>query len=139
MAHGSEKIFGVRLTDGDRVLLKLTLGDEALYSSGAYPPKIVAGAAEVVPAGAHNPIEVCFMTPDDWQRVKEAFQSALILGPEERNNFLHEFRNAEPDLFEELESLLRHHDNTQSLLETHDLSASQLATMTIKTCGSIGT
>jgi serine/threonine protein kinase len=67
------------------------------------------------------------MTPDDWQRVKEAFQSALILGPEERNNFLHEFRNAEPDLYEELESLLRHHDDTRNLLETHDLLTSQLA------------
>jgi len=64
------------------------------------------------------------MTPQDWQQVKEAFQCALLLDPEKRANFLEDFRSAVPELYEELESLLRHHDEDQSFLDDeHALAA----------------
>jgi eukaryotic-like serine/threonine-protein kinase len=55
------------------------------------------------------------MTPGDWNRVKEAFQSALELNPDELKDFLENLHTSDPGLFEELDSLLRHHHATRSL------------------------
>jgi non-specific serine/threonine protein kinase/serine/threonine-protein kinase len=66
------------------------------------------------------------MIPSDWQRVKEAFQTALGLGFEERAGFLNHFRSTEPHLYEELESLLHHHDDPQSILDDQDLLTNHL-------------
>jgi non-specific serine/threonine protein kinase/serine/threonine-protein kinase len=66
------------------------------------------------------------MTPSDWQRVKEAFQTMLGLASEERANFLKSFKKTEPHLFDELESLLHHHDEPQSFLEDPDLLTTHL-------------
>jgi len=52
------------------------------------------------------------ITPNDWQRVKEAFHSAVELDAEQRKSFLDEFRSAEPELYAELESLLAHQQDT---------------------------
>ncbi len=56
------------------------------------------------------------MTPADWKRVKEAFQSALELRPEELKNHLESLRISDPELLQELESLLRHPRDSGPLL-----------------------
>jgi non-specific serine/threonine protein kinase/serine/threonine-protein kinase len=55
------------------------------------------------------------MTPADWNRVKEAFQSALELNAEELKDYLKNLQTSDPGLFEELDTLLRHHHATRSL------------------------
>jgi len=55
------------------------------------------------------------MTPADWNRVKEAFQSALELNAEELKDYLENLATSDPGLFQELDSLLRHHHATRSL------------------------
>jgi len=57
------------------------------------------------------------MDPERWQRVKEAFQSALDLPPEERSIYLDGFCAAEPDLRSEIDSLLRHHHEAGTLMD----------------------
>lgn len=67
------------------------------------------------------------ITPGDWQRVREAFHSAVELDPEERRSFLEEFRSAEPELFRELESLLAHQQDTVEIIHDKSLFISGLA------------
>jgi non-specific serine/threonine protein kinase/serine/threonine-protein kinase len=55
------------------------------------------------------------MTPADWNRVKEAFQSALELNTGELKDYLENLQTSDPGLFQELDSLLRHHHATRSL------------------------
>jgi hypothetical protein len=64
-------------------------------------PNSSLGVAEELadPLLADPLLEVRFMTPSDWQRVKEAFQTAVGLGSDERANFLKHFRRTEPHLF----------------------------------------
>jgi eukaryotic-like serine/threonine-protein kinase len=61
------------------------------------------------------------ISPSDWQRVKEAFHSAVELDVEERKSFLDEFRSAEPQLFRELESLLAHQQPTIQVFDEESL------------------
>lgn len=67
------------------------------------------------------------ITPADWQRVKEAFHSAVELDPEQRKSFLDEFRSSEPELFRELESLLAHQQPTVQVFDDKALLLSGLA------------
>jgi non-specific serine/threonine protein kinase/serine/threonine-protein kinase len=57
------------------------------------------------------------VTPERWQQVKEAFQEALELAPGERTAFLDRLCAAEPELRQEIESLLRHHDEAGNIME----------------------
>ena len=66
------------------------------------------------------------ITPADWQRVKQAFHSALELDAEERKSFLDEFRDSEPELYRELESLLAHEQTTAGVLDEDALLLSGL-------------
>lgn len=61
------------------------------------------------------------ITPGDWQRVKEAFHSAVELDPDQRRSYLDEFRASEPELYRELESLLAHQQPTVEVFADHDL------------------
>jgi serine/threonine protein kinase len=54
---------------------------------------------------------------EQWQQVKDAFQSALELPAEQRSVYLAGFCAAEPALGEEVESLLRHYHDAGTLLE----------------------
>ncbi|TAH39625.1 MAG: serine/threonine protein kinase [Planctomycetota bacterium] len=56
-------------------------------------------------------------TPLDWGRVKELFQQASELAPEQRVAFLAGQCATQPDLLAEVESLLRAHERTPSFLE----------------------
>ena len=67
------------------------------------------------------------IAPGDWQRVKEAFHSALELDSEELKSFLDEFRDSEPELFRELESLLAHQQPTIGVFDEKALLLSGLA------------
>jgi eukaryotic-like serine/threonine-protein kinase len=67
------------------------------------------------------------ISPGDWQRVKEAFHSAVELDPEQRKSFLDEFRSEEPELFRELESLLGHQQPTIQVFDDRALLLSGLA------------
>jgi len=58
------------------------------------------------------------MTPENWAKIKDAFQSALDLESEERRYRLEVFREREPELYPELVSLLEHHYASDSLLDT---------------------
>jgi serine/threonine protein kinase len=56
------------------------------------------------------------MTPEEWREVKDGFQTALALDPEERANYLDSaFPNG--DLRGEVESLLRSHDDSAAFLD----------------------
>lgn len=68
------------------------------------------------------------ITPGEWQRVKQAFHSALELEAEERRSFLDEFRDSEPELYCELESLLAHQQTTAGILDEDALLISGLGT-----------
>ena len=57
------------------------------------------------------------MTPERWERIKEAFQSALDLQPDERAIYLEGLAAAGPELRQEVESLLRHHHEAGTLME----------------------
>jgi hypothetical protein len=54
---------------------------------------------------------------EQWQQVKEAFQAALELPAEQRSVYLDGFCAAEPDLRDEIESLLFHYHAAGTLLE----------------------
>lgn len=55
------------------------------------------------------------MGPQNWERVKDVFQVALERSPEERVAYLRELQASDPELYREIESLLRHHADTQGL------------------------
>jgi serine/threonine protein kinase/Tol biopolymer transport system component/tetratricopeptide (TPR) repeat protein len=57
------------------------------------------------------------LTSDRWQHVKGLFESALALAPTERTAFLNE-NCTDPELREEVESLLESHDETGQFLES---------------------
>ncbi|HSS99522.1 MAG TPA: protein kinase [Terriglobales bacterium] len=57
------------------------------------------------------------MTPERWAQVKQAFQSALELAPDERAIYLDGFCAAEPELRKEVESLLRHHHEAGTVMD----------------------
>lgn len=57
------------------------------------------------------------MTPERWAQVKQAFQSALELAPDERGIYLDGFCAAEPELRKEVESLLRHHHEAGTVMD----------------------
>ena len=57
------------------------------------------------------------MTPERWEQVKQAFQSALELTPDERVIYLDGFCAAEPELRKEVESLLRHHHEAGTVMD----------------------
>ncbi len=58
------------------------------------------------------------MPDESWQRVREIFDSALLVKPEERRKFI---RNACADdyaLFDEVDTLLASHESSESFMET---------------------
>lgn len=55
--------------------------------------------------------------PHAWDEVKEILASALELRPEERTEFVRKATGGDQALFAEVESLLLHHDQADSLLE----------------------
>ena len=70
------------------------------------------------------------MLPADWQKIKQAFQSALEMDPSKLTDFLDSFRVSDPELFDELESLLRHRQQTGELFPDnagllHELDADE--------------
>ncbi|MBS1850282.1 MAG: protein kinase [Acidobacteria bacterium] len=58
------------------------------------------------------------MNPQQWAQVKEAFQAALELPAEQRSAYLDGFCTAEPALRGEVESLLRHYQEADGMLDT---------------------
>ena len=57
------------------------------------------------------------MNPEQWKQIKQAFQEALELDPEQRAIYLDGFCAAEPELRKEIESLLRHHHQAGTVME----------------------
>jgi serine/threonine protein kinase len=55
--------------------------------------------------------------PDAWDQVKEILATALEMRPEERTGFVRQACGSDQALFAEVESLLLHHDQADSLLE----------------------
>jgi serine/threonine protein kinase/tetratricopeptide (TPR) repeat protein/TolB-like protein len=55
--------------------------------------------------------------PGSWNQVKEILATALELRPEERAGFVRQACGSDQALFAEVESLLQHHDQADSLLE----------------------
>jgi serine/threonine protein kinase len=49
------------------------------------------------------------MTPERWQQVSEAMEKALHLSPAQRQDYLAEIAHSDPELHQELESLLASH------------------------------
>lgn len=58
------------------------------------------------------------MTPDQWQKVKELFQSALERAPEERHAFLVDACQGDDLLVHEVSSLLKFDDRADAFIET---------------------
>ena len=58
------------------------------------------------------------MNPERWRRVRELFDEALDLAPEQRPAFLQALGAADAPLAEEVESLLRASADTEDFLET---------------------
>ncbi len=58
------------------------------------------------------------MTNEQWQKMREVFDSALRRKPEERRKFVHEACGEDKTLLAEVESLLSSFDNADSFLET---------------------
>ncbi len=58
------------------------------------------------------------MADDNWQKVREIFDSALRRRPEERRRFVKEVCGDDKNLLAEVESLLSSHDSAQSFMET---------------------
>ena len=56
------------------------------------------------------------MPHDNWQKVREVFDSALRHQPEERRRFLHEVCGDDKTLLAEVESLLSSFDSAESFL-----------------------
>src|SRR3954451_4727261 len=57
------------------------------------------------------------MQAERWRRIDEIFQSALELDEDSRTAFLNQTCSADADLREEVERLLRHHNDADSFLE----------------------
>jgi len=57
------------------------------------------------------------LTPERWAELKDAFQAAVELAPQERVAYLNQNFATNPKLREELESLLHNHDRAGDLLE----------------------
>jgi eukaryotic-like serine/threonine-protein kinase len=55
--------------------------------------------------------------PEAWDQVKEILAAALEMPPEERNEFVRQSCGSDQTLFAEVESLLSHHDQADTLLE----------------------
>lgn len=58
------------------------------------------------------------MADKNWQKVRETFDSALRLQPEERQNFVNKACGEDKVLLAEVESLLSSHDSAESFMET---------------------
>ena len=57
------------------------------------------------------------MNSEQWKQVKEAFQAALELPAEQRVIYLDGFCAAEPELRQEVDSLLQHYHQAGTMLE----------------------
>ncbi len=58
------------------------------------------------------------MADNNWQKVREIFDSALRRQPEERRRFIHEVCGGDKTLLAEVESLLSALDSAESFMET---------------------
>jgi serine/threonine protein kinase len=58
------------------------------------------------------------VNPEQWKQVKEAFQAALELPAEQRTIYLDGLCAAEPELRQEVDSLLQHYHQAGTLLES---------------------
>jgi len=58
------------------------------------------------------------MADNNWQKVREVFDSALGREPEERQNFVNEVCGDDKTMLAEVESLLSSHDSAESFMET---------------------
>ena len=58
------------------------------------------------------------MTPDQWERAKELFDAALELAPGERNGFLDQHCQDDPDVRAVVDGLLESADQPAKFLET---------------------
>src|SRR6266542_194513 len=58
------------------------------------------------------------MADENWQKVREIFDSALPQKPDERRRFVHEVCGEDKTLLAEVESLLSSHDSAESFMET---------------------
>src|SRR5215211_97229 len=58
------------------------------------------------------------MADEEWQKVREIFDSALRHKPDERRRFVNEVCGDDKILLAEVESLLSAHDSAQSFMET---------------------
>jgi Tol biopolymer transport system component/tRNA A-37 threonylcarbamoyl transferase component Bud32 len=69
------------------------------------------------------------MNPDFWSRIEELYHSAAALKPEERPAFLERVCQGDPQLRQELESLLAHEVVAEKFIESPamEIAASQLA------------
>ena len=57
------------------------------------------------------------MADDNWQEVREVFESALRRQPDERRSFVNEVCGDDKALFAEVESLLSSIDSAESFME----------------------
>ena len=67
------------------------------------------------------------MNSEQWKQVKEAFQAALELPAEQRAIYLDGFCAAEPELRQEVDSLLQHYHQAGTMLESPPNLASALS------------
>ena len=58
------------------------------------------------------------MADDNWQKVREIFDSALRHQPDERRRFVNELCGDDKTLIAEVESLLSSHHSAESFMET---------------------
>jgi hypothetical protein len=57
------------------------------------------------------------MTPEEWKKIKEVLQTALVLPPGARGDFLDSACAAQCSVRAEVESLLRSHEEDKAFLE----------------------
>jgi serine/threonine protein kinase/Tfp pilus assembly protein PilF len=57
------------------------------------------------------------MKPERWQRIEELYHSAAEMPVAQRSSYLHEVCSGDEDLFQEVDSLLKHSDTPNSLLD----------------------
>lgn len=58
------------------------------------------------------------MTPNNWQKIEEVFQSALDLKPAERARFIAENSQDDIELRREVEKLLADYESAESFIES---------------------
>ncbi len=58
------------------------------------------------------------MTPERWQRVEQVLHEALQLSADDRRRLLARVRDTDPDVSDEVTSLLSAHDSAESFIET---------------------